>query len=210
VLVLRSPLGPVFVAQAQPHQRLIALFLRTQPRYSHGTAMRDLAVETEKENLFEKLLSLRRIVQKTIRRNPTDTDDAIGMIRELRQLSTEEMNQILHESLILSAVEHLSQQGRIPPGASLHWNPRQTGDATEPDLEVRLKYKVLISAEASASLKPKGSINTRMAATLQKLSRMKGQLFYVVATPEMERCALTKIGKKRWNIQVLMLGDHRT
>jgi hypothetical protein len=63
--------------------------------------------------------------------------------------------------------------------------------------------RILVSAEASTSEKPKGILDSRMRKTLERLSRMDGRRFYFVSTDEMVKRAETKIRKAKWPIKVV-------
>src|SRR5690606_34186229 len=72
---------------------------------------------------------------RTIASTPfDDPDTAVEILQRVRSESYEDLNQIQHEHLILCAVEWLLKDGVCPSETEWHWNPRQTGDHTEPDL----------------------------------------------------------------------------
>jgi hypothetical protein len=83
------------------------------------------------------------------------------------------------------------------------WNPRQTGDSTEPDLRGHLDGTVVLSAEVTTSKEPLGTIDKRMGSTLQKLAQMDGALYYFVRTDTMLSRARTKVLKGQWPIEVI-------
>jgi len=136
---------------------------------------------------------------------PASLADGIAALRQIRRTSYEELNQIQHEYLILTAAEWLGTQGLLPANATLHWNPRQTGDASEPDLAVVQAGKQIVAAEITASDKPVGTIDTRMAKTLKKLALMQGDKFYFVRTSSMSARAHTKVLRGGWPIRVVCL-----
>ena len=86
-----------------------------------------------------------------------------------------------------------------------YWNPRQTGDHTEPDLRGIYSGAILVSAEITTSEKPVGTIDSRMKKILTKLAAMQGEKFYFVRTSEMRQRAATKITKGGWEIEVIQL-----
>lgn len=114
-------------------------------------------------------------------------------------------HQIQHEHMILLAADWLIREGRCDARTEWSWNPRQTGDNTEPDLRGCLDGAITVSAEITTSKKPDGVIATRMAGTLQKLSQMQGALFYFVRTDSMSNRARTKTKKAQWPIEVVRL-----
>ena len=65
--------------------------------------------------------------------------------------------------------------------------------------------KIILSAEATTSEKPQGSIDSRMRDTLFKLNKMEGYKYYFIRTKEMEQRAKTKIKKNKLNIDVVIL-----
>ena len=128
--------------------------------------------------------------------------DGIERLRTIRSSIYEDLNQIQHEYLLLRGVGWLLEHG-FGSNVEWEWNPRQTGSANEPDLRGSINGKILVSAEASTSENPVGSIDSGMKKTLQKLSQMEGQKFYFVGTGEMVQRAETKIRKASWSIRVV-------
>lgn len=129
----------------------------------------------------------------------------IAVLDRLRRETYEDLNQIQHEHLIIRAAEWLLAERKCPLETLWLWNPRQTGDNSEPDLRGSLSGSTVISAEITTSEKPVGTIDSRMQKTLAKLSEMQGAKFYFVRTPEMRQRANTKITKGRWSIEVVQL-----
>jgi hypothetical protein len=119
----------------------------------------------------------------------------------------EDLNQLQHEHLIIRAAVWLRDNNLVSPDASWSWNPRQTGDHTEPDLAADLHDTRVASAEVTASASPEGVIDTRMAKTLAKLNGMQGSKYYFVRTEAMRQRAQTKVTKNAWFIRVVSLGD---
>jgi hypothetical protein len=128
----------------------------------------------------------------------------VARLRMIRSSVYEDINQIQHEYLILRALGWLLQKG-FASDVIWEWNPRQTGTANEPDLRGTLNGTVLISAEASASERPVGVIDSRMKETLYKLNQMAGDKYYFVCSDEMACRARTKIAKQSWPITVVRL-----
>ena len=133
----------------------------------------------------------------------TSLEDGAERLRKVRRAVYENLNQIQHEYLVLQGLRWLRDNGH--PGAHLQWswNPRQTGDATEPDLQAQDGAEIVVSAEATTSEKPQGVIDSRMRDTLAKLSQMPGRKYYFVRTEAMARRAMTKIVRNSWDVQVV-------
>lgn len=134
-----------------------------------------------------------------------DLDKGLEILKGLRHLVYENMNQLQHEALILKTVRLI--QDKFYPNVHIKWfwNPRQTGGKNEPDLQGLYQDKVIISAEVTTSLKPQGTIDSRMAKTLKKLSIMLGNKYYVVINEEMEQRAKSKVNRLGYEINVLRL-----
>lgn len=161
------------------------------------------------EEAREKVLADARCCMERIRAIAActfdDADQAIDVLQRLRAESYEDLNQIQHEYLILSAVEWLFDQELCARGTEWYWNPRQTGDHAEPDLLGKIDGTIVVSAEVTTSARPDGVIDTRMRKTLNKLSQQPGQRFYFVRTAAMANRAGTKVRKANWDIRVVQL-----
>lgn len=157
----------------------------------------------------QKVLDDTKRSLETIRRLsslPCETTEAgIDILSSLRQESYEDLNQIQHEHLIIKAAEWLSSEERFSAGIEWSWNPRQTGDSSEPDLRGTLDCKIVLSAEVTTSARPVGTIDTRMQKTLAKLAQMPGGKFYFVRSEEMRQRAATKVAKGGWPIAIVRL-----
>lgn len=123
-------------------------------------------------------------------------------LAKIRSSVSEDLNQILHECLILRGLLWLFENG-FGPQVVWEWNPRQTGSGDEPDLRGSVNGGIVVSAEATASEEPKGILDSRMRDTLKKLSGMEGEKFYFVCTDAMASRARTKISKAVWPIKVV-------
>jgi hypothetical protein len=126
-------------------------------------------------------------------------------LRQVRNAVYEDLNQIQHECLILQGLHWLRDYGYAAIHLQWQWNPRQTGDANEPDLLARDNSGVVLSAEATTSENPKGVIDIRMRNTLAKLNAMQGKKYYFVKSDAMAKRARTKIAKNSWNIEVVQI-----
>jgi hypothetical protein len=134
-------------------------------------------------------------------------ETGVAALSKLRTEGYEELNQIQHEYAALCAVRWLLAQARAPEGTRWEWNPRQTGDATEPDIRGVLNVRVLISGEVTTSARPTGVIDSRMRSTLEKLAGMEGARFYFVLSGHMRKRAETKVRKAGHDIVVVRLAD---
>lgn len=131
----------------------------------------------------------------------------VAALSKLRTEGYEELNQIQHEYAALCAVRWLIAQGRAPEGTRWEWNPRQTGDSTEPDIRGVLNGRVVISGEVTTSARPIGVIDRRMRSTLEKLAGMEGVRFYFVLSDRMRKRAETKVRKAGHDLVVVRLAD---
>jgi len=154
------------------------------------------------------LTDIRRYIAEvqSITRSPVEkVEDGIRTLVALRKTSYEDLNQIQHEYAALCAVHWLIAQRGAPKGATWQWNPRQTGDAAEPDIRAVLEGKTIISGEVTTSPEPKGFIDFRMASTLRKLAAMEGKRFYFVLTTAMANRARTKAVRAGYELDVVQL-----
>ena len=148
---------------------------------------------------------LLRKIHKITEQKPGNAQDAIAMLQKLRSTAYENINQIQHEYLIIRCARWLIDEGHVEKNVQWKWNPRQTGSAKEPDLLATRDQQLLISAEVTTSETPQGTIDKRMARTLEKLSGMLGKKFYFVTTKEMKKRAVRKVEKGKWDIQIVLI-----
>src|SRR5262245_17865127 len=76
------------------------------------------------------LTTVREISAMSIR----TPEAGIATLALLRRETYEDLNQIQHEYMIVCAADWLVQKARCPADTNWLWNPRQTGNDTEPDL----------------------------------------------------------------------------
>ncbi|MFA6055605.1 MAG: hypothetical protein WC769_09540 [Thermodesulfovibrionales bacterium] len=160
--------------------------------------------ETEKKLLSELQKFVSRIYNLSDR-PISSTGEGVATLRKIRQEVYEDLNQIMHESLILEGLKWLNADVLKDEKIEWFWNPRQTGDYREPDLRGVLNGEIVISAEASASEKPQGVIDSRMRDTLMKLNAMPGKKFYFARTDAMTQRARTKVLNNGLSIEVKKL-----
>jgi hypothetical protein len=144
------------------------------------------------------LESVRQVLSKDV----ISAVDGINVLSELRQVAYEDINQIQHEEMVLRAARSLQKEDFLSKNIEWYWNPRQTGNNSEPDLRATIGKEILLSAEVTTSEKPVGTIDTRISQTLAKLNFMPGHKFYFVRTISMERRARTKVQKAGFAIEV--------
>lgn len=165
-------------------------------------------VDAEEEllrEIKELLARARAVVPEEVR----SFQSGIDVLGSLRDLVYEALNQIQHAALLLEAARWLRTNVLGGKEPEWHWNPRQTGGIDEPDLRCDHDLGRIV-AEATTSARAEGSIDVRMASTLSKLNKMKGDRFYFVRTGHMKRRAETKIKKGGWQIQVVELSENLT
>ena len=157
----------------------------------------------------EKVLSDMNAFIQSVRQQSNDDvidlSSGLSRLRNIRSSVYENLNQIQHEYLILQGLMWLNNNNHALVDTQWYWNPRQTGDSSEPDLRGVLNGVVVVSAEATTSEKPQGVIDTRMKKTLEKLNDMDGSRFYFIRTPLMERRANTKITNNTLQITVVKI-----
>jgi hypothetical protein len=135
----------------------------------------------------------------------TAVENGIAVLDRLRTETYEDLNQIQHEYMIVCAAQWLLAEKQCPSETQWFWNPRQTGDNSEPDLRGVYQENIIIAAEITTSPKPAGTIDGRMQNTLSKLARMDGRKYYFVRTEAMYKRAETKVKKGGWEIQIIQL-----
>jgi hypothetical protein len=155
-----------------------------------------------------KVLADVREFLQTIRGLSDDIEslrDGVNRLRLVRSAVYENLNQIQHEHLILQGLRWLRGNGYDGENIEWYWNPRQTGDANEPDLLAKTNTQIVLCAEATTSEIPSGFVDSRMRDTLAKLNRMPECRFYFVRTQAMAKRARTKIAKNSWNTEVVLI-----
>ncbi len=165
---------------------------------------------TAEDRLLAELKDVFSHIRVAGQTEPANLELSREILRSLRHLVYEDMNQILHEALILRTAKLLQLDLYSGVAVTWFWNPRQTGTKDEPDLRGLTQDKVIVSAEITTSSSPRGVIDGRMAKTLQKLSTMPGDKYYVVATEAMELRAKSKLSNLGYQINVLRIEPRMT
>jgi len=154
------------------------------------------------KQLFEEVKGFLKSLRTSIREYPENLTKGIKILESVRERTYENLNQIQHEAMILRAARQLQQNDFAGQDVEWYWNPRQTGGKEEPDLRGALAGHTLVSAEITTSAKPNGVIDSRIRATLEKLSNMAGKRVFFVLTEAMYRRASTKIEKAGYQVEV--------
>src|SRR5262245_34331411 len=129
-------------------------------------------IEAEETQILLRLRECITRIQQLLDGGVADVSSGISLLRLLRNGSAEDINQLQHAALALAAVRHIQSQRPDTAVLDWHWHPFQTGGIDEPDLRATNGTSVIISAEVTASERPVGVIDRRMAHTLQKLATM--------------------------------------
>lgn len=169
-------------------------------------------LESVEARLKREYADLRSRFRRLTKPAPDDLDQVELALSGFRHRDYESVNQILHELLLVDAMHWLRENTLLPDGWQAFWNPGQTGGKNEPDIEIRdSKGGVVVSAEATASHRPIGTIESRMARTLAKLSAIPGSRFYFVRTKAMGQRDRTKTDRNGYLVNVVelpRLGQH--
>ncbi len=162
----------------------------------------------ERSRILDQIRLVASATKRIVEPEISDINQGIRLLESLRRKTYELINQLQHEALILEAASHLARADFAGKAICWAWNPRQTGSRDEPDLRGKLSGQVVVSAEVTTSRLPRGTIGTRMARTLEKLSQFPGTKVYYVRTEQMQRRAQTKIARAGYDIEVRVLcGD---
>lgn len=166
--------------------------------------MLPLDITHEKQILEQELNSifsvLRRVTETAL---PTGIDAQLKIFQKLRADIYEDLNQLQHKALIIKAAELF--QTEHPGIEEWRWHPKQTSHPDEPDLRGIENERIVISAEVTSSAKPIGTIDKRMANTLNSLNRKTGTLYYCVQSQEMLARANSKVSKNQFRIIVRLI-----
>jgi len=86
------------------------------------------------KNVFKGVRQLRDRLVELMDDDIETVEDGLRFVRSVRDAIYEDLNQLLHEQLLLAAIRWLSAAG-FGGKTVWSWNPRQTGDSSEPDLQ---------------------------------------------------------------------------
>lgn len=160
--------------------------------------MEKLVLEDAKTDLELKISDLLSNLKEVVNTKDNSFTEKIEMLKSIRLAIYENLNQFQHEYLIIKAAIELQDEFREVD--TWRWNPNQTGGKSEADLQGYHNNKIVLSAEITTSLNPKGVIDTKMKKTLEKLNKLEGVKFYVVQTEAMAKRARSKV--KNMNLSV--------
>lgn len=138
-------------------------------------------------------------------------DDTVALLTSIRRQAQEQLHQIQHQQMIVSAAEWLVRHGVAGVPLRWLWNARTTGDRGGPDLAGLEGDALRVCAEVSALDEPVGVIDAQMRRALTKLAAMEARRFYFVRSVSMKRRAVTKVVKGGWDIAVVQIAlqpDH--
>lgn len=161
-------------------------------------------IEDAENNALAEIQRLLKEI-RTLASAVDSLSDGLNRLRQIRNAQYENLNQIQHECLLLQGLRWLRDHDYNSNRLDWYWNPRQTGDFSEPDLLAKLDGEVILSAEATTSETPAGVIDSRMRDTLKKLNDFQGRKFYFVQTKAMAQRARTKIDHNSWTIDVVQI-----
>lgn len=159
----------------------------------------------EHQRVLEDIRVCLDILRKCVADNPADLPTGVHCLDLISRTAYEDLNQLQHEAILLAGVSLLIGQNSDLASAKWCWNPRQGGGASEPDLQAHKESMVLLSAEGTCSRSPQGATTKRMNATLEKLNRMPGTRFFLVANSEMLHRARSRIARMNYCIEVLQV-----
>lgn len=160
--------------------------------------MKELNIKQEKTILQLEIENWFKVVKKHINKSPSGLTEQVRLLTAIRNDIYEDLNQLQHKALIIESAEILQKE--YPKINKWKWHPKQTSHPDEADLTGYTDAKVIISAEITSSMKPVGTIDTRIRKTLNSLNGKKGKRIYFVQTAEMFNRAKTKITKNNWDI----------
>jgi hypothetical protein len=149
--------------------------------------------------------SLLVLIRQLAGSKPLSAAEGVALLSQIRDAVYEDLNQTQHEYLILAAVTWLISEHEIPNETEWYWNPRQTGDAEEPDLRASIGTRIVLSAEITTSKRPIGAIVGRMNSTLRKLDGFPGDQYYFVRTDAMAKKAREIVAANMWHITVVRI-----
>jgi hypothetical protein len=152
-------------------------------------------------NAQRQLQALRRALAATVE----SVEEGALLLGSVRRQAHEQLNQLQHEQLIVTAAEWLVAHGIGSADTVWHWTPRSRSDHAGPDLMGSAAGGARIVAEVNALEEPVGVIDAQMRRALAKLAALDGRRYYFVRTSSMKRRAVTKVLKSGWDIAVVQV-----
>lgn len=120
-------------------------------------------IEHAKEKVLHDMNAFIEGIRLQVNEDVTDLRKGLFVLRNIRSSAYENLNQIQHEYLILQGLLWLQSNEQLSENIQWYWNPRQTGDSSEPDLRGVFDNEIVIFAEATTAEKPQGVIDSRMS-----------------------------------------------
>lgn len=159
-----------------------------------------LQISIEVEILRDEIANLYKRMQMMTSDIPDNLSDQVSRLFDLRSKVYEDLNQLQHKSLILTAAKELAREHKVHHWT---WHPKQTSSTSEADLTgYDFQNQPIVNAEVTTSKRPIGTIDKRMFSTLSSLASKQGALFYFVQTDSMLKRALGKIEKNGWKQRI--------
>jgi hypothetical protein len=122
---------------------------------------------------LQNILLLRREASRFIEKgDPVDLVSGASQISLLRTGIYENINQLLHEVLVLEAQRRLEQEERYS-NLTWYWHPRQTSGPFETDLMGWKDLDLMVVVEANTSAKHTGVIRGRVRKALENLAAVQ-------------------------------------
>ena len=155
------------------------------------------------QRFYKRVQARLAVIEKQAKSGRGSNKNAISAIAGLKPL-TDDVNQFHHEYLCLRALQKLK---RMHPELARQWFPTDTRSGSEADLEGRdASGRLVVAAECSASIGPKGSLRERMNVTLAKLSKINSKnRYYFVTGAKMATAASNRARSKGHRIIAMKL-----
>lgn len=118
-----------------------------------------ISLSEAETNLLSDIKTCVERIRSLVREDVTTVHRGIETPRRLREAIYEDLNQIQHEEMILRAARSLQGSDFQGEVVDWYWNPRQTGDRSEPDLRGVKNCEIVVSAEITTSERPVGTID---------------------------------------------------
>lgn len=161
-------------------------------------------VDQHLNRFYTRVKSKLVTIEAAAKQGRTDNKLALDALGKLKPL-TEYVNQFHHEYVCIQALRKLKREH---PDLEYIWYPSNTGGGEAADIEGRdAKGKLIVAAECSASIEPKGKLRQRMNETLAKLAKIKAvKRFYFTKNKEMEQAANNRAEAMKYRITAYRVG----
>ena len=161
-------------------------------------------VDQHLNRFYKRVKGKLAAIEATAKHGKADNKLALDALGKLKPL-TEYINQFHHEYVCIQALRRLKKEH---PDLGWNWFPSNTGGSDAADIEGRDRSgKLIVAAECSASIEPKGTLRQRMNDTLAKLSKIKAaKRYYFTKNKEMEQAANNKAELMKYRILAYKVG----